>query len=185
MKNNFKFNLGCGWRNFGPEWIHIDGGDYEHLDSYDITDLSQYPDECADEIYASHVIEYFDYHQIIPILKEWKRVLKPGGELRLAVPDFEVMNILYHNGKVQLKDIIGPLYGRMPMGKDTIYHRTTYDYETLNGILNDAGFITIGRYDWRHYEIHRKNDDHSQAYLCPKGDKDKGILISLNVRAVK
>ena len=34
-----KLHLGCGWRNFGPEWIHIDGGDYEHLDYSDITKL--------------------------------------------------------------------------------------------------------------------------------------------------
>ena len=31
-----KFNIGCGWRNFGKGWIHIDGGDYDHLDSSDI-----------------------------------------------------------------------------------------------------------------------------------------------------
>ena len=31
-----KFNIGCGWRDFGKGWINIDGGDYEHLDSDDI-----------------------------------------------------------------------------------------------------------------------------------------------------
>jgi hypothetical protein len=31
-----KINLGCGWRNFGKDWYHIDGGDYDHLDSRDI-----------------------------------------------------------------------------------------------------------------------------------------------------
>ena len=31
-----KFNLGCGWRNFGKDWIHVDGGDYDHLDNNDI-----------------------------------------------------------------------------------------------------------------------------------------------------
>ena len=31
-----KFNIGCGWRNFGSEWVHIDGGDYNHVDSKDI-----------------------------------------------------------------------------------------------------------------------------------------------------
>ena len=35
-----KINLGCGWRNFGSEWIHIDGGDYPHLDSKDICKFS-------------------------------------------------------------------------------------------------------------------------------------------------
>ena len=34
-----KINLGCGWRNFGKDWIHIDGGDYSHLDSTDIFNL--------------------------------------------------------------------------------------------------------------------------------------------------
>jgi len=27
-----KLHLGCGWRDFGSDWIHIDGGDYPHLD---------------------------------------------------------------------------------------------------------------------------------------------------------
>ena len=31
-----RFNIGCGWRDFGKDWIHIDGGDYDHLDSDDI-----------------------------------------------------------------------------------------------------------------------------------------------------
>ena len=31
--------MGCGWRDFGKDWIHIDGGDYPHLDSTDILNL--------------------------------------------------------------------------------------------------------------------------------------------------
>ena len=34
-----KINMGCGWRNFGDDWIHIDGGDYDHLDYKDICKL--------------------------------------------------------------------------------------------------------------------------------------------------
>ena len=179
-----KLNLGCGWRNFGSDWIHIDGGDYGHLDYNDITNL-EFEDNSVDLIYASHVIEYFDINEVKQLLREWRRVLKPGGELRVAVPDFEAMNILYHNGKVKLKDIIGPLYGRMPMGDKMIYHKTTYDYELLYLLLYELAYNDIERYDWREYEAHRQNDDHSQAYLNPKGDKDKGTLISLNVKARK
>ena len=179
-----KLNLGCGWRNFGKDWIHIDGGDYPHLDYKDITNL-EFEDNSVDLIYASHVIKYFDINEVKEVLREWRRVLKPGGELRVAVPDFEAMNILYHNGKVKLEDIIGPLYGRMPMGGKMIYHKTTYDYESLYLLLYGLAYNEIERYDWRHYDVHRQNDDHSQAYLNPKGDKDKGTLISLNVRARK
>ena len=179
-----KLNIGCGWRNFGNDWIHIDGGDYPHLDYGCIRDL-EFGDNSVDLIYASHVIEYFDREEIIPLLQEWYRVLKPNGVLRIAVPDFEAMNMLYHNGKVKLKDILGPLYGRMPMGGETIYHKTTYDYESLHLLLDELSYNNIKRYDWREYEVHRKNDDHSQAYLNPKGDKDDGVLISLNVQAIK
>ena len=34
-----KLNLGCGKRNFGKDWIHIDGSNYEHIHSHDIENL--------------------------------------------------------------------------------------------------------------------------------------------------
>ena len=61
----------------------------------------------------------------------------------------------------------------------------TYDFNILQKILYELAYNDIERYDWRQYEVHRQNDDHSQAYLNPKGDKDKGTLISLNVKARK
>ena len=70
-----KLHLGCGWRNFGDDWVHIDGGDYEHLQYDDITKLP-YEDESVDLIYASHVLEYFDREEVVDILSEWTRVLK-------------------------------------------------------------------------------------------------------------
>ena len=39
-----KINMGCGWRDFGDDWIHIDAGDYVHLDYESIHDLSQFKD---------------------------------------------------------------------------------------------------------------------------------------------
>ena len=179
-----KINIGCGWRNFGDDWIHIDGGDYSHLDSKNIFNLP-YEDNSVDLIYASHVLEYFDINEVKPILHEWKRVLKPYGIIRIAVPDFEAMNLLYYNGRIKLKDIIGPLYGRMKMGDEMIYHKTVYDYELLHNLLDELLFNNISRYNWKHYEEHKQNDDHSQAYLDPKGDKDNGPLISLNIEARK
>ena len=179
-----KINMGCGWRNFGKEWIHIDGGDYDHLDYHDITKLN-FEDNSVDLIYASHVLEYFDQREVTMLLKEWKRVLKPNGELRIAVPDFESMTNLYHRGVIQLKDILGPLYGRMPMGDITIYHKTTYDYNSLETLLNNLGFSHVKKYDWKQYDIHVNHDDHSQAYLNPRGDKVNGTLISLNITCNK
>jgi ubiquinone/menaquinone biosynthesis C-methylase UbiE len=177
-----KLHLGCGWRNFGKDWIHIDGGEYSHLDYNDITKLP-FDDNSVDLIYSSHVIEYFDREEIIPILLEWKRVLKVNGTLRIAVPNFKKMVEIYLKEIIPLDNILGPLYGKMTMGDSTIYHKTTYDEKSLKLLLNNIGFININVYDWRSTD-HSEFDDHSQAYI-PHMDKENGTLISLNIECQK
>jgi len=194
-----KLNIGSGWRNFGEDWTHIDGGNYPHVKSHDITDLP-YEDNSVDLIYASHVFEYFDREEGVNVLKEWGRALKSGGTLRIAVPDFEVMARLYSQGKFPLKTFLGPLYGKMEMGSKggetgkTIYHKTVYDFESLKEILTSCGFKNIRKYDWKNTPPHDKIDDHSQAYLPSENfvateekpfDKENGYLISLNVECDK
>ena len=177
-----KINMGCGWRNFGKEWIHIDGGNYSHLD-YKRIDKLEFKENTIDLIYSSHVIEYFDRDEVIPLIKEWRRVLKPGGILRLAVPDFLEISKLYTTGTIKLNNVLGPLYGKMDMGSKKIYHKTAYDFESINNLLSELNFINIKKYDWRQ-TCHAMFDDHSQAYI-PHMDKDNGKLISLNVQGEK
>jgi len=177
-----KFNIGCGWRNFGKSWIHIDGGDYDHLDSSDIY-LKDYENGSGDLIYASHLIEYFDRKEVFPLLTRWKDVLKLNGILRLAVPDFYVCAKLYTDGEYSLDSFLGILYGKMPMGDKIIYHKTTYDYSSLTVLLNEIGMRKVKKYNWKNTE-HAQFDDHSQAYL-PDMDKKNGTLISLNIECIK
>lgn len=178
-----RLHIGCGKRNFGKHWYHIDGGNYGHLNANDITNLDQFGDCTVDLIYASHVIEYFDREEVNKLLKEWNRVLRDGGCLRLAVPNFEVMSKLYLEKKIKIEQILGPLYGKMSMSNKTIYHKTTYDFDSLKNILLNNNFEKVETYDWRETE-HSKFDDHSQAYI-PHMDKENGTLISLNVEAYK
>jgi predicted SAM-dependent methyltransferase len=177
-----KINLGCGWRDFGKDWIHIDGGDYPHLDSKDICNLP-YEDNSVDMIYASHVIEYFDREEIRPLLCHWHDKLKKGGTLRLAVPDFASMSQLYQDGICDLGSFLGPLYGKMKMQDGWIYHKTTYDEDSLSNLLHTIGYNDVVTWNWRDTE-HSHFDDHSQAYI-PHMDKEHGILISLNIQAKK
>jgi ubiquinone/menaquinone biosynthesis C-methylase UbiE len=179
-----KLHIGCGVRNFGKHWIHIDGAKdaHNHIEYKDITKL-HFEDNSVDIIYASHVIEYFDRSEVLDLLFEWRRVLKVGGILRLAVPDFEAMSKLYVEGKFQLSSFLGPLYGRMKLGDKMIYHKTVYDFYSLQSVLLISRFRNIDRYDWRKTE-HSQEDDCSQAYL-PIMEKDNGTLISLNVECIK
>ncbi len=146
-------------------------------------DLSQFKNNSVDLIYASHVIEYFDKNTVVELLSEWHRVLKIGGLLRIAVPNFKVIASLYTSGDYSLESFIGPLYGRMSMGDSTIYHKHVYDFKTLKKLLSTCQFKDYRLYDWRDTE-HSNFDDHSQAYL-PHMDKENGTLISLNVECNK
>ena len=129
------------------------------------------------------MIDYFDRDEINNLLKEWRRVLKTGSIIRLAVPDFEAMSYLYSTKRISLKNIIGPLYGKMMMGSTQIYHKTVYDFEDIRNVLQQNGFKNIKRFNWRETG-HSQFDDHSQAYI-PHMDKNNGTLISLNVEAFK
>lgn len=178
-----KLHVGCGKREI-PGWVHIDGERYPHVQGDDVF-LWDCETESASVIYSSHLLEYFDNRQARIILTQWHRVLKPGGILRVAVPDFEAMARLYISDPVKfpLDSFIGPLYGRMLLKDEFVYHKICYDFTSFKNLLLQIGFENVHRYDWRETE-HAHIDDHSQAYL-PHMSKDKGNLISLNVEAVK
>lgn len=171
-----KLHLGCGKRNFGEDWVHIDAGNYEHVQLHDVKKLPFYYSE-VDVIYASHLLEYFDRDEVVSVLQEWHRALKPEGILRIAVPDFRAMATLYANTKITLREILGPLYGKIMVGDRFAYHKTVYDFPSLCGVLIATGFKNVCTYD-RDATEHAQFDDHSAAYL-------KGVLISLNVECTK
>ena len=54
-----------------------------------------FPDRTFDCVYHSHVFEHIDRDDALPFLKECFRVLKPGGVLRVVVPDLEVLTRNY------------------------------------------------------------------------------------------
>lgn len=180
-----QLHLGCGKRHI-PGFIHIDLANYPHIDyQTDVSDLHMFEDASVDLVYASHVLEYSDRFEALDVLREWHRVLKPGGLLRVAVPDFEALVKVYQEYG-DLSMILGPLYGRMesdPTSKALIYHRTVYDFRAFKKVLETTGFENVQRYDWRK-TIHKDYDDFSQAYI-PHMDKEHGLLISLNVEADK
>jgi predicted SAM-dependent methyltransferase len=177
-----KLHIGCGVRNFGPDWIHIDGEKLDHVVYNDITRLN-FETHSVDLIYASHVLQYFDRTEVKDVLHEWHRVLKPGAILRIAVPNFKILSNMYFGGYLNLNQLLGPMYGRWSMNGKIIYHKTTYDFDSLKTLLDDIGFKDITKYEWRNTN-HSQFDDHSQAYI-PHMDKENGTLISLNVEATK
>ena len=182
-----KLHLGCGKRHLDG-YIHIDLDTHPHIDyAQDIRELPMIMDETVDLIYSCGAIQYFDRDEVKIVLKEWRRVLKKDGILRLSVPDFEsIVKVYLQNGKnLDTRGILGPLFGKWLIKLDSseryIYQTTTYDYKSMRTLLNDCGFKCVKRYDWRevlppHY------DDYSMAYI-PHMDHENGLQICLNVEA--
>lgn len=82
-----KLNLGCG-TDYQEGYVNVDMYSDSQVDArFDISAVP-YEDNSVDEIRAYHVIEHFDYKQAHLVLKEWHRVLKPGGTIRIETPDF-------------------------------------------------------------------------------------------------
>ena len=106
----------------------------EHIDyKSSIDDLSMFDNKTVSLIYSSHSFEYFNRQDAIDVLKEWGRVLRPGGILRIAVPDFDSLIKVYHQTG-EIEKILGPLYGQMevktPDGNKVLYHKTVYNFDT-------------------------------------------------------
>lgn len=175
-----KLHLGCGKR-FIPGFIHIDAVEFQHIDHVSsIDNLSFLPENSVELIYVCHVLEHFKRKTLASVLKEWWRVLKPGGILRISVPDFAALCKVYQTyGRLDL--VIGPLFGK----QDYLYniHYNVFDFATLEKSLLECGFANVRHYDWRKTE-HADVDDFSQAYI-PHMDKENGIMISLNCECEK
>jgi glycosyltransferase involved in cell wall biosynthesis len=83
---SIKLNLGCG-ADLREGYINSDLYNEHANVKFDSLCLP-YANDSADEIMAYHIIEHFSYGNIQKALREWCRVLKPGGRLHLETPDF-------------------------------------------------------------------------------------------------
>ena len=84
-----RLNLGCG-NDIKKGYVNIDKYNNTGLvDSQDdLGDLS-YPDGRVDEIYTSHVFEHIGINDMYGVMEEWRRVLRPNGELIIRIPNLE------------------------------------------------------------------------------------------------
>lgn len=82
-------NIGCGER-FHDDWVNVDVVPYSYaVLAHDAATGLPFPDAAFDAVYHSHVLEHLSPSAAPALLRECRRVLKPGGILRVAVPDLE------------------------------------------------------------------------------------------------
>jgi predicted SAM-dependent methyltransferase len=169
--------LHIGGKHAHPEWEIINAiatPEVDHIGN--AKDLSRFDDVTFSELYASHVLEHFDYSQeLVAVLKEWNRVLKPGGKLYISVPDLDVLaELILKKDKLDLNQrfhVMRMMFGGQIDEYD--YHKVGLNFEFLNNYLIEAGYTNIQKVD----EFKIFNDTSSY--------KPYGVFISLNVIAEK
>ena len=133
-----RLNLGAGDSPLA-DWTNLDGRHGDVI--YPLG--TAFPDGSVDEIRASHVLEHFPHAETAAVLKDWVRALKPGGLLRLAVPDLRIVAEQYLAGAMVPTE--GYLMGGQVDALD--FHKSAFDAAKLSGLLRAAGLIGIKRWE--------------------------------------
>jgi len=132
-----KLNLGAGGAPI-QGYVNVDIKNGEN--AYPL----RYANGAVSEVRASHILEHFPRGQVADVLKEWVRVLKPGGELKLAVPDFDYIVKEYSNGHRHDPLIEAYLFGGQVDTND--YHKAFFNEDKLRKLMEDAGLGNIERW---------------------------------------
>lgn len=157
MADQIRLNLGCGncildgWTNVDPHAEHL--GKKLGVE----VDLSVFPwpwkSFTVDKILASHILEHFDKATGFQFLHECWRILKPKGQLYLAVPDMDIfVNVIATGDKSKLPDYKWTSLDTLLGGDETEEaigqrHKALYCFESLAYMLGMAGFTDVWRRD--------------------------------------
>ena len=93
-----KLNLGSGSTKGKNGWVNVDlfGADINH----DLTKGVPLDDNTVDAVYSSHVFEHIPYKDLLNVIKEIRRILKPGGKLLVCVPNAGLYLRAYFNNEM-------------------------------------------------------------------------------------
>lgn len=173
-----KLNLGCG-PNVVDGWINVDyalgaklaklplfpainrklkvfSADWdERIFLHDLTRRFPWRDASVDCCYSSHTLEHLTRQQGLSLLHESHRLLRPGGIVRIVVPDLASVIRAYDAGAIRadrLLDAIGVLYAADKRGMKRLLapfyefpHRCMYDAPTLVSVMREVGFAAEER----------------------------------------
>jgi SAM-dependent methyltransferase len=147
-----RLHLGCGSRIFDG-YINVDG---EYMKGtpgvviHDITKTFDVLDNQVDEILTVHVLEHIHRNKVRAMLKEWHRILKPGGFVAVEWPDFLKMCVevvknpdcLLSNAdrRLQKRTILG-IYGDNERYPDPVmWHKWGYSEASMCALMMEIGF---------------------------------------------
>ncbi len=108
------------------------------------------PDASADYAFASHFLEHLSKGHGEQLMRETLRVLKPGGVVRIAIPDLAVFIGAYGEGRKE--EAMDGIFEDWELG-DFARHRYMYDFDMLALLLGRTGFISVRRCEYREGQV--------------------------------
>jgi len=171
-------HIGCGpiiIRDEHIDWTNID------IQKCFQTDLvlncmdvaKKFPKNSIDFIWTCHMLEHLNYpDNALKFLEACYTILKPGGIMRIAVPDLRRIAQMYVDKSPQLKAIYGDCkayYVFDNIGERFNYflkeweHKIVYDYEMLESILRSKGFKNVEQRGFKKSRIPGWSHDRLEA----------------------
>jgi predicted SAM-dependent methyltransferase len=105
-------------------------------------------ESCLDYIFSSHALQMLPYAGLVPALRELRRVLRPGGVLRMGLPDFDHAIAAYQSGDAAYFYV--PDADAMTVGGKLSVQLTWYgssltllNFEYTRELLYRAGFADV------------------------------------------
>lgn len=181
QSGELRLHLGCGDIRI-PGYCNVDISATPAVDVVaDISRLGCFADGRVAQIYACHVLEHFSHEDTKRVLDRWYRLLEPGGELQLSVPDMDRIVKVYidnwqHFQTAGNSPWIGLIYGGQRNAYD--YHKTGFNFCWMRHLLHDIGFVEVAEYPHEPHFVPGIED----ASLARE---PFGVYLSLNVRARK
>jgi SAM-dependent methyltransferase len=142
-----RLNWGCGeWVE--PGWVNSDLKEAEGIVTADIRNGLPFESNSFDYIVSIHALPELAYWELVPALRELRRIVRPGGTVRLALPDLEKSFDAYHRGDrsyFQIPDNeMQTLGGKLATQLVWYgYSRTVFVPDFVDELLSKAGFRSV------------------------------------------
>lgn len=155
-----KLHIGCG-PHWLDGWVNIDVDPAPF--AVNVIRGLPFADGSASHVFVSHLLEHLYFpRDVLPFIAELKRVLAPGGRVRIVVPDVARAIAAYVESDARFFESRREIWSWWPenptrledflayagAGPEPSYlfesHKFGYDFETLAKVLSEAGFVAIG-----------------------------------------
>lgn len=144
-------NLCSGQRPFAAPFINIDINPKWTPDIVaDAASLPMFADASVDLIVIHHGLEHSGCGEAAPMIRECRRILKPGGSLIITVPDMHALCNAWMIGKLSTQLFMTNVYGAY-MDSESDRHRWGYDWLSLYKFLREVtiAWRCIKKFDFR------------------------------------